>query len=105
MRRQNALKAEQKVPITEDCCISCKLLDRADHKILLDTGASKLFMSETFYLNCPSLHSLPRFVPETKNILVGNGQYIGVLFVIPVIIIYKDTGLKCIYWSHRSMIM
>ena len=41
-------------------------------------------MCKTFCLNCPSLHSLPTFVSKTKNILGGNGQYIGVQFVIPV---------------------
>ena len=46
-------------------------------------------MSKTFYLNCPSLHSLPQFVSKTKNILVGNVQYAGVLFVIPIVINLK----------------
>ena len=41
-------------------------------------------MSKPFYLNGPPLHSLPKFVSKTNNILVGNGQYIGVLFVIPL---------------------
>ena len=54
--------------------------------MLLDTGTNKSFMSKTSHLNCPSLHSLPRFVLRTKNILVGNAEYIGVLFVILVII-------------------
>ena len=43
-------------------------------------------MSKIFYLNHPSLHSLPIFVSRTKNILLGNGQCVGVLLVIlPVI--------------------
>ena len=37
-----------------------------DCKILLDMGTSKSFMSETFYLSCLSLHSLPRFASR-KN--------------------------------------
>ena len=41
-------------------------------------------MSKTFYLNCPSLHSLPKFVSRAKYILVGKGQYVGV-FVITVV--------------------
>ena len=32
------------------------------------------------------LHALPKFVPTTQRIQVGNGQYVAVLFVIPVII-------------------
>ena len=44
------------------------------------------FMSKRFYLNCPSLYSVPKFVSKTKNILVGNGQDKGVLLVIPVVV-------------------
>ena len=43
-------------------------------------------MFKTFYPICPSLHSLPMSVSRTKNILLGNGQYSGVLFVVPVVI-------------------
>ena len=32
------------------------------------------------------LHALPKFVPTTQRIQVGNGQYVAVLFVILVII-------------------
>ena len=86
MRRQNESKAEHKTPRTEDCYIPSKVLDGTDCKILLDTGASRSFVSKMFYLNCPSLHLLPKFVSKTKNIIVGNGQYVGVLFVIPIVI-------------------
>ena len=51
-------------------------------------------MSKKFYLNCPLLHSLPRFISKTGNILVGNGQCIGVLFVIPVVINLKGLRLE-----------
>ena len=51
-------------------------------------------MSKTFYLNYPSLHSLPNFVSKTKVILVGNGQYVGVLFVIPVVINLEGHGFE-----------
>ena len=43
-------------------------------------------MSKTHYLRCKSLHLLPKFAPKTQRIQVGNGQYISVLFIIPVII-------------------
>ena len=86
MRRWDELKVEHKAPFAEDCYIPGKLLDGTDCKILLDTRACKSFMSKMFYLNCPSLHSLHKFVPKTKNILVGQEQYVGVLFVTPVVI-------------------
>ena len=37
-------------------------------------------------MHCKSLHSLPKFASKTQRIQVGNGQFISVLFVIPVII-------------------
>ena len=41
MRRQDELKADPKVAITEYCYIPGKLLDSADCKILLDMGIRK----------------------------------------------------------------
>ena len=43
-------------------------------------------MSKSYYLRCKSLHNLPKFTSKTQRIQVGNGQYVGVLFVIPVIV-------------------
>ena len=43
-------------------------------------------MSKSYYLRCKSLHNLPKFASKTQRIQVGNGQYVGVLFVILVII-------------------
>ena len=55
-------------------------------QILLDTGATKSYMSKSYYLQCKTLHELPKFSSNTQRIQVGNGQYVSVLFVIPVII-------------------
>ena len=55
-------------------------------QILLDTRASKSFMSKSHYLHCKSLHSLPKFTSKTQKFQVGNGQYVSVLFIIPIII-------------------
>ena len=55
-------------------------------QILLDTGATKSYMSKSYYLQCKTLHALPKFSSNTQRIQVGNGQYVSVLFVIPVII-------------------
>ena len=37
-------------------------------------------------MHCKSLHSLPKFASKTQGIEVGNGQFVSVLFIIPVII-------------------
>ena len=55
-------------------------------QLLLDTGASKSFMSKSFYMQCKSLHTLPKFASTTQRIQVGNGQCVSVLFIIPVIV-------------------
>ena len=61
-------------------------MDGTDCQILLDTRASKSFMSKSFYLQCKALHSLPKFVSKMHRIQVGNGQHVAVLFIIPVIV-------------------
>ena len=63
-----------------------KLLDGTECKILLETGASKSFMSKSYYMHCKSFHSLPKFTSKTQRIHVGNSQFVSVLFIIPVII-------------------
>ena len=77
---------EQKFSISKSGYTLGKLMDGTECQILLDTGASKSFMSKSYYLCCKALHSLPKFTSKTQRIQVGNGQYVSVLFIIPVII-------------------
>ena len=86
MTRDTKIKAEERFPITGQGFASGKLLDGMECQILLDTGSTKSYMSKSYYLRCKTLHSLPKFSSNTQRIQVGNGQYINVLFVIPVII-------------------
>ena len=53
--------AEESFPISEQGYTMGKLLDGTECQILLDTGASKSFMSKSYYLHCKSLYSLPKF--------------------------------------------
>ena len=86
MTRDTKIKAEERFPITSQGFASGKLLDGTECQILLDTGATKSYMSKSYYLQCKALHALPKFSSNTQRIQVGNGQYVSVLFVIPVII-------------------
>ena len=83
---QNKLKAEESFPISENGYTLGRLLDGMKCQLLLDTGASKSFMSKSFYICCKSLHTLLKFAATMQRIQVGNGQCISVLFIIPVII-------------------
>ena len=86
MTRETRIKAEEKFSITGQGFTLGRLLDGTECQILLDRGASKLYMSKSYYLRCKSLNALPKFASITQRIQVGNGQYVGVLFVIPVIV-------------------
>ena len=64
---QNKLKAEESFPISESGYTTGKLLDGTKCQLLLDTGASKSFMSKSFYMHCKSLHTLPKFTATTQK--------------------------------------
>ena len=86
MKRDEVMKAEESFPISEQGFVMGKLMNGEECQILLDMGAIKSYMSKSYYLRCKSLHNLPKFALKTQRIQVGNGQYVGVLFVIPVIV-------------------
>ena len=58
---KDKLKAEESFPISENVYTLGRLLDGTECQLLLDVGASKSFMSKSFYLQCKSLHTLPKF--------------------------------------------
>ena len=61
-------------------------MDGTECQILLDTGATESYTSKSYYLQCKTLHALQKLSSKTQKIQVGNGQYVSVLLVIPVII-------------------
>ena len=83
---QDKLKAKESFPISESGYTLGRLLDGTKCQLLLDTSASKSFMSKSFYMQCKSLHTLPKFASTTQRIQVGNSQCVSVLFIIPVIV-------------------
>ena len=50
MTRDTKIKAEERFPITGQGFASGKLLDRTECQILLDMGATKSYMSKSYYL-------------------------------------------------------
>ena len=86
MTRASRIKAEEKFPILEQGYIVGKYSDGTECQKLLDTGASKSFMSKSHYLRGKSLHSLPNVASKTQRIQVGNGQYVSVSFIVLVVI-------------------
>ena len=86
MTQGDKLNVEERFPIMKQGYTVGKLLDGTECQILLDTGASKSFMSKSYYLHCKSLHLLPKFASKTQRIQVGNGQHVSILFVILIIV-------------------
>ena len=64
---QDKLKAEESFPISENGYTLGRLLDGMKCQLLLDMGASKSFMSKSFYMHCKSLHTLPKFPAPTQK--------------------------------------
>ena len=50
MTRDTKIKAKERFPITGQGFASGKLLDGMECQILLDTGATKSYMSKSYYL-------------------------------------------------------
>ena len=53
--------------------------------ILSDSGASKGYMSKSFYLRSTHLHYITKFISNTRVTQVGKGQFVSALFVIPLV--------------------
>ena len=86
MSRKTEVRAEESFAMNTAGHTRGELLDGTECEILIDTGESKAYMSKSYYMQCKSLHTMPKFTSTTSRIQVSNRQYMGVLFVIPVII-------------------
>ena len=62
------------------------LLDQTPVRMLFDTGACKSDMSMSFYMLIHNLHKIRLLSISSKGIIVGNGQPVPVLFVLPVVV-------------------
>ena len=85
MPREQVIKAEERFPISGQGYTNGRLFDHTECSILIDTGASKSYMSKSYCMQCKSLHALSKFASTTQRVQVGNRQCVAVLFVIPVI--------------------
>ena len=68
MTRDTEVKLEESFPMTARGCTKGQLLDGTDCKILIDTGASKSYMSKSYFLHCKNLHTMPKFTSSTRRI-------------------------------------
>ena len=81
----NTFQPEQNFPIYSNCHIRGQFAGGGMIDILLDTGASKSYMSKGFYMRHPHLHKYPKFNSTIRNLQVGNRELVAALFVIPFV--------------------
>ncbi len=77
---------ENQIELSANSTAQGTLLDGTPIKVLFDTGASKSYMPKKFYDSHPNLYQLPKFHVNGKGIIVGNGETVPILFVIPVLV-------------------
>ena len=85
IRLTDVFKPEQAFPIYSNCHAKGQFVGGDSIDILLDTGASKSYMSKAFYMRHTHLHKYPKFHSTIRNLQVGNGDLIAALFVIPFV--------------------
>jgi hypothetical protein len=107
---------EGSFPITHQAYTKGMLATGDEMTILIDTGATRSFMSRSFYDKSPSLHKLPKLKPLTKYVTVGDGRDIQTMFTIPLTfsvqghvfemytIVLKTNKAHNLIWGIKAMI-
>ena len=65
LTRNTEVKAEENFLMTARGYTRGHLLDGTDCDVLIDTSASKSYMSKSFFLQCKLLHMMPQFTSTT----------------------------------------
>ena len=73
MTGDQIIKAEEKFQISGQEYTNGKLLGNTECSLLIDTGASKSYMSKSNYMQCKLLHILPKLASTILRVQVGNG--------------------------------
>ena len=83
-------KLEQTFPISTDCTTQGRLANNTKVNILLDTGATRSYLSYKFYEENKILHSLPKYPTRSRGITIGNGNKVMPKFIIPIQVMIHD---------------
>ena len=81
----DTFRPQRAFPIYSNCHTWEQFIRGSMLDILLDTGASKSYMSKGFYMRHTYLHKYPKFNSTIRNLQVRNGELVATLFVIPFI--------------------
>ena len=67
MTRDAEVKAEESLPITARGYTKGQSLDGTDCEILIDTGASKSYISKSYFLRCKNLVQCQQLLPQLEE--------------------------------------
>ena len=82
---ESQYQPEQSFRFDARSCTQGSLPNGEKFKILIDTGASRSYLSYAFYLECEYLRALPRHKPMGSRVYMGNGDWVPAQFIIPII--------------------
>ena len=92
IQKTDVFNEQPSFPIPLDCHTDDELLGGGQLDILLDTGASKSYMSKAFYMHHVHLHHFPKFQSAIRYLQVGNGALVPALFCNPLSV--QDPGTQ-----------
>ena len=80
--KPRAFNFENHIPMDGRGIARANLMDQTPLKVFFDSGATRNYLSHTFYKVTKALHNLPKFTATCTGIKIGNGSVVQVLFVI-----------------------
>ena len=83
--KPRAFDFENHIPMDGRGIARANLIDQTLLKLFFDSGATRRYLSHTFYKATKALHKLPKFTTTCTGIKIGNGSIVQVLFVIPLL--------------------
>ena len=76
---------EHSFPFDTRSCAKASLPNGETFNMLLDTGASRSYLSYGFYLECEYLKQLPTFKPLGPRVYMGNGEWVPAIHIISIV--------------------
>ena len=83
--KPRAFNFENHIPMDGRGIARANLIDQTPLKLFFDLGATRSYLSHTYYKATKALYKLPKFTTTCTGIKIGNGSIVQVLFVIPLL--------------------
>ena len=83
--KPRAFNFENHIPMDGRGIARANLMNQTPLKLFFDLGATRSYLSNTYYKATKALHKLPKFTSTCTGIKIGNGSIVQVLFVIPLL--------------------